>query len=137
MSRRNLILIIGAIFGLAIVITVISFSHRTTSPVKVRIGYLNITASLPLFVAEEKGFFAEEGIQYDASPLATSNQLVDAVVAGNVEMFPESSAAPVLAVQLQSPGRLKIFSASAITKSAPFDAILVKDSSPITKLSDL
>lgn len=105
--------------------------------VTVRIGYLNITASLPLFVAEEKGFLEAEGIKHESLPLATSNQLVDGVTAGNLDAFPESSAVPVLAVELQSPGRMKVFSVSSITKTAPFDALLVKENSPITKLSDL
>jgi ABC-type nitrate/sulfonate/bicarbonate transport system substrate-binding protein len=105
--------------------------------VGVRIGYLNNTGSLPLFVAEEQGYFKEEGISEEAVPIATSNQLVDALVAGNLDLFPESSAYPVLAVELQSPGRLKIFSASAITKQRPFDSLLVKENSPITKLADL
>jgi ABC-type nitrate/sulfonate/bicarbonate transport system substrate-binding protein len=103
----------------------------------VRIGYLSNTGSLPLFIAEEKGFFAEEGIHEEATPIATSNQLVDALVAGNLDAYPESSAYPALAVELQSPGRLKIFSASAITKQRPFDSILVKDGSAIRALSDL
>jgi ABC-type nitrate/sulfonate/bicarbonate transport system substrate-binding protein len=103
----------------------------------VRIGYLSNTGSLPLFVAEEKGFFTEEGIHEEATPIATSNQLVDALAAGNLDAYPESSAYPVLAVELQSPGRLKIFSASEITKQKPFDSILVKDSSPIGTLPDL
>jgi NitT/TauT family transport system substrate-binding protein len=107
------------------------------TPVTVRLGYLNITASLPLFIAEEKGFFAEEGLKYEATPIATSNQLIDGLAAGNLDVFPESSAVPVLAVELQSPGRMKVFSVSAITKKAPFDAILVKENSPITKLADL
>ena len=103
----------------------------------VKIGFLNNTGSLPLFVAEEKGFFNEEGIREEATPIATSNQLVDALVAGNLQAFPESSAYPVLAVELQSPGRLKIFAASAITRQRPFDVLLVKENSPIAKLSDL
>jgi ABC-type nitrate/sulfonate/bicarbonate transport system substrate-binding protein len=103
----------------------------------VKIGYLQNTGSLPLFVAEEKGYFAEEGIREEATPIATSNQLVDALVAGNLQAFPESSAYPVLAVELQSPGRLKIFSASAITKERPFDSLLVKENSSVKKVSDL
>jgi ABC-type nitrate/sulfonate/bicarbonate transport system substrate-binding protein len=101
------------------------------------VGYLNITASLPLFIAEERGFFTEEGVKHEATPIATSNQLVDGLAAGNLDAVPESSAVPVLAVELQSPGRLKVFSTSAITKKAPFDALLVKENSSITKLSDL
>jgi NitT/TauT family transport system substrate-binding protein len=132
-SHRPSILIV-LLLG-AVVITIGSCSRR--EPTTVRIGYLNITASLPLFIAQEKGFFADEGIKYESTPIATSNQLVDGVAAGNIDVFPESSAVPVLAVELQSPGRLKVFSVSAITKKAPFDAILVKDESPIAQLGDL
>ena len=103
----------------------------------VRIGYLNIVASLPLFVAEERGFFKDAGIQYDATVIATSNQLVDAIVAGNLDCYIESSAVPVLAVELQSPGKLRVFSVSEITSQAPFDALLVKEDSSIKRLPEL
>jgi len=136
MSRtRNLIF-----FASSLVVLVglsVSSACRREPPVTVRIGYLNITASLPLFIAEEKGFFGEEGVAYQAVPIATSNQLVDGIVAGNLEMFIEASAVPVLAVELQSPGRLKVFSVSSITRKAPFDALLVKDASLLRKLQDL
>jgi ABC-type nitrate/sulfonate/bicarbonate transport system substrate-binding protein len=122
----------------ALAILAVFFSGGCGSkPTTVRIGYLSNTGSLPLFVAEEKGFFTEEGIHEEATPIATSNQLVDALVAGNLDAYPESSAYPALAVELQSPGRLKIFSASAITKRRPFDSILVKEGSPIKTLADL
>ena len=125
-----------------IVIAIVAFlffglwKHREEG-VSVRIGYLNIVASLPLFVAEEKGFLHEEGVNYETSVIATSNQLVDAVVAGNLDCYIESSAVPVLAVELQSPGKLKVFSVSEITKEAPFDALLVKSNSSIKTLVDL
>jgi NitT/TauT family transport system substrate-binding protein len=90
-----------------------------------------------LFIAEEKGFFAEEGIRVETTPIATSNQLVDAVAAGNLDLFPESSAVPVLAVELQSPGRMKVFAVSSITQRTPFDAILVREDSSVTTLSQL
>ena len=94
-------------------------------------------ASLPLFIAEEKGFLAEEGLQFKTTAIATSNQLVDGVVAGNLDCYIESSAVPVLAVELQSPGKLKVFAVSEITRETPFDALLVKEDSPIKALSDL
>jgi len=106
-------------------------------PVTIRIGYLNIVASLPLFIAEEKGFLRDEGLKYEASVVATSNQLVDGLVAGNLDAFVESSAVPALAVELQSPGRVKLISVSEITAEAPFDSLLVKKESKIKSLQDL
>ena len=107
------------------------------SPTTARIGYLNITASLPLFVAEAKGFFLDEGVQIETQQMATSNQLVDGVAAGNLDAFVEASAVPVLAAEIQSPGRFAVFSVSAITTDAPFDAVLVLENSPLTSIDDL
>jgi len=134
--RRSVV--VTALVILVVAAGILFFVDRPReAPVTVQIGYLNITASLPLFIAEEKGFFTAEGLQHKSTPIATSNQLVDGIVAGNLDAFPESSAVPVLAVEHQSPGRLKVFSVSSITKKTPFDAILVKENSPIAQLSDL
>ncbi len=135
--KRNYLIVTLVALVIVIVGAIIWFKGKPTDTSTVRIGYLNITASLPLFIAEDKGFFADEGIKFQSLPIATSNQLVDAIAANNLDAFIESSAVPVLAVELQSPGRLKVFSVSAITKKAPFDSLLVKDSSSINKLSDL
>src|SRR5688500_7564048 len=120
-----------------VAIVFLAIGRTSTEPTRARVGYLNITASLPLFIAEEKGYFADEGVTVIASPLQTSNQLVDGIIAGNLDAFVEASAVPGLAVHLQSPGKLKIFAASAITKEAPFDAILVPSASKLSSLRDL
>ena len=103
----------------------------------VRIGYLDLITNLPLFVAEEKGFLREEGIECKVIPVASSNQIVDDTVAGKLDCFIGASTVPVFAAELQSPGKLKVFSVSEITQQNPFDALLVKEGSPIKTLSAL
>jgi len=136
--NKKVLIGVGAIVIVALIIGIyFGWKGPSEKETTVRIGYLNIVASLPLFVAEEKGYLEDEGIKYETTTIATSNQLVDAVVAGNLDCYIESSAVPVLAVELQSPGKLKVFSVSEITPQAPFDALLVKEDSPIKALSDL
>ncbi|MBI2192043.1 MAG: ABC transporter substrate-binding protein [Planctomycetes bacterium] len=137
MNMRRWTLFGGAVLLVAVVALIVILTRPSESPATVRIGYLNITASLPLFIAEEKGYFGEEGVQVETHQIASSNQLVDGVIAGNLDAFIEASAVPVLAVELQSPGRLKVFSVSSITRQAPFDALLVKEDSPLRSLQDL
>lgn len=132
---KHIVIAAGIIFLVGLLVLV--FGSRKDLPTTVRIGYLNITASMPLFVAEEKGFLAAENIQYEAIPIATSNQLVDGVLAGNLDLFVESSAVPVLSAEIQLPGRLKVFSVSSITKKTPFDTLLVKKGSKIKSLLNL
>ena len=124
-------LIIGAI---ALLISSIDRDREARS---VRIGFLNIAASLPLFIAEKNGFFRDEGIDIETYPIATSNQLVDGILADNLDVFVESSAVPVFAAELRSPGALKIFAVSSITSEKPFDTILVRSESPLDGLKDL
>ncbi|UCC21887.1 MAG: ABC transporter substrate-binding protein [Planctomycetota bacterium] len=103
----------------------------------VRIGYLNLVTSLPLSVAVEKGFFIEQGVDYKAVPVASSNKIVESVITGDLDCFVGASAVPVLASELKAPGRLKVFAVSEITADQPFDALLVRKASPIRTLSDL
>ncbi|MHC4159286.1 MAG: ABC transporter substrate-binding protein [Planctomycetota bacterium] len=103
----------------------------------VRIGYLNLVTSLPVFIAQDKGFFAEQGIDYKIIPVASSNRIVESIVAGELDCFVGASAVPALAAELRSPGKLKVFAVSKITADKPFDALMVKKDSPIRTLSDL
>ncbi|UCE99628.1 MAG: ABC transporter substrate-binding protein [Planctomycetota bacterium] len=109
-------------------------SEKSTT---VRIGYLNLVTSLPLSIAEQKGYLTAKGVKFKAVPLATSNQLADAVITGELDCYVGASVVPVFAAELRSPGKIKVFTASEITSNQPFDALLVKDDSAIETLSDL
>ena len=62
----------------------------------VKIGYLPIMASLPLYVAQENNYFVEQGVQIETTQLQSSNQLVDALVRGDIDIVVETSAVPAL-----------------------------------------
>lgn len=137
MNQNRKLLVAGTVVALVIVADLVAGCRSPQAPMVARVGYLNITASLPLFITEANGYFAEEGVQVETFEIATSNQLVDGIVAGNLDAFIEASAVPVLAVELQLPERLKVFSVSSITKEAPFDTVLVREDSAPANLQDL
>lgn len=62
---------------------------------------------------------------------------MDGIIAGTLDAFVEASAVPVLAVELQAPGRLKVFSVSSITQEHPFDSILIPANSSIKTVQNL
>ena len=128
-----------AVVGFLLVVSLLAVAQilREDRVPPVRIGYLPILASLPLFVAQENGYFNESGITIETVPLQSSNQLVDALLRGDIDIAVESSAAPVFMVETVDPGRVKIFSASDITVDAPFDSIVVRKESPIETLNGL
>jgi len=126
------VLVIGAI---SVALIMMPEFNRDARPV--RIGFLNIAASLPLFIAEENGYFPAAGVEIETYSIASSNQLVDAILANNLDMVVEASAVPVFAATLQLEGAQKIFAVSSITSERPFDALLVRADAPLQSLADL
>jgi ABC-type nitrate/sulfonate/bicarbonate transport system substrate-binding protein len=102
-----------------------------------RIGYLDITASAPLFVAQETGLFDSVGVCVSTEIFGTSNQLVDAIAADRIDYVVEVSAVPALALAARDPNRFAISAASTISPEEPFDAIVALRTSGIAALSDL
>ena len=113
------------------------FSPKQEEQRVVKIGYLPIMASLPLYVAQENNYFTEQGIQIEAIQLQSSNQLVDALVRGDIDIVVESSAVPALIAETIDSGKMKIFSVSDITPETPFDSLIVKQDSSLSSLKNL
>ena len=143
--NTKLIAIMIVLVGILIVTTTILYFNLSGFSVYepqetqkiVKIGYLPILASLPLYVAQENNYFENEGIKVELVQLQSSNQLVDPLVRGDIDTVVESSAAPALIVETIDPNKIKIFSASDITSQTPFDSVIVKKNSNINNLKDL
>ena len=120
-----------------IVVGLFSITYFKKDKNTVKIGQLPILASLPLYVAQENGYFTEQGIEIEVFNLQSSNQLVDAVVRGDIDIVVESSAVPALIVETIDSNKLKIFSVSDITPETPFDSVIVKADSTLESLEDL
>jgi ABC-type nitrate/sulfonate/bicarbonate transport system substrate-binding protein len=104
---------------------------------EVRVAYLQIIPSLPVFVAQEQGLFEKENLRLNAITLGSSNDLVNAMLAGQADILPATSLVPIIHLEIQSPGRVRIFSHSRMNDSNSLDKIIVKDSSPIHTLDSL
>lgn len=124
-------------FIIILLLSFVALHSCRPAPPTVHIGYLNLITSLPLFIAQEKNFLTAQGIKFEAIPVATSNQLADDLIAGDLDCYIGASVVPVFVAELKSPGKMKVFTASEITPHQPFDALLVKVGSPIKTLSDL
>lgn len=103
----------------------------------VRVAYLPIVSSLPLFIAEDKHLFEQENIQLKKTPIANSNDLLNALVAEQVDMLPAVSLIPIIHLEIESPGRVRLFSHSRMRPTNAFDGLIVKEASPIKSLKDL
>lgn len=104
----------------------------------IKIGYLPIITSLPVFVSQEYNYFEDEGIKADFIQLQSSNQEIEALVRGDLDIVAISSAVPAFIAENVDPGKFLIFAVSEPPISnQPFDSIIVKKESPLNLLKDL
>jgi len=105
----------------------------------VKIGYLRIVVSFPTYVAQEKGFFAEEGLEVELIPFNSGSAIIDALVAGRIDANCGSATTGHWFVAQAAPDRFKIFliNGSKANKENNAFSVVVKKDSPIKDLKDL
>ncbi len=134
--------LIYSLVGLIAIVAIIALARHSSTPEvveapKVRIGVLNLTSNLPTMIAQEEQLFEKHGLKPEFVPFASSNQAIEALERGDIDMGIGISFIPLMIVEQKEPGKLKIFNASRMTSDHPFDRIIVKKDSPITNIQGL
>lgn len=109
----------------------------TQGALQIRMAYQPIVFGLPVFVGNEQKIFEKHNLSVEAKSFTSANDMMNALVAGQVDMVPGAPLVPVLSLESQYPGRFRIMSHSVMTSDRPFDRILVKTDSPIKTPQDL
>ena len=129
------------LFGIAVLVAAVSvgiwIASPRRAPEEVRVAYPPIIPSLPLFVAREQHFFEKQNLKIKLLPLSSSNDLVNALVAGQADMLPAVSLIPIVHLEIQEPGKVRVFSHSRMNENNALDKILVKENSTLRTLPDL
>ena len=108
-----------------------------SEPGKIRMAYQPIVFGMPVFVAQEQKYFEKNNLVVDAKSFTSANDMINALVAGQVDMVPGAPLVPVLSLESQYPGRFRVFAHSIMTTEKPFDRVLVKTNSSINSIADL
>ena len=94
-----------------------------TAKAKVSLGMLRLTSSAPLFIAMEKGYFADEGLEIDAQwfdaahpiAVATASSKIDVGATGiTASLFNMAASGQQLAIVADKGREQKGFSSSAL-----------------------
>lgn len=104
---------------------------------RVRIAYPPVMASVPLFVAQDHQMFAQHGVKAQALPFSSSNDLVTALATGQVDLSPAVSLIPLIHLEIQHPGKIRIFAHSRMRRENSTYRVVVRNDSPLRGLSDL
>ncbi|MFA7302508.1 MAG: ABC transporter substrate-binding protein [Candidatus Paceibacterota bacterium] len=104
----------------------------------VRIANLPVVQGLPLYVAVEKGYFKEAGITVEIIKYEAPNQIIDAVMAGQVDFTSPSGALGITGIaDAKNPGKLKVYAISGGTQGNSGASFVVPSGSTLSQLSDL
>jgi len=130
-----------ALFGAA-VLAIIAVVLYLIAPAKTRdvvrvVNPPSIIASLPHWVAEERGFYKEAGVEVKAIAVSSSAVMAQAITSGDADVLPAVSLLDVLTSQGQALNRPLVFSHSRMVKNPPFESILVPHASTLTTAKDL
>ncbi len=115
------------------------FGTQTTQETNtVRMGSLPVVHALPVYLAIEKGYFKEAGIDLQLVPLESPSQIIDGIMQNKLDFTSTSGAAGISAVaNFKNPGKLKLYALSGGTKENTNETILIPIDSNITSIKEL
>lgn len=132
---KKITITIVAIIIILVVGSIYFFQPREKAVV--RVGYLPITACLPYFVGEEMGYFSKQGLDIKPVRFETSQQMMDGLLQGQVDVITSAASAVGLLVQEKSPDQFKVFGVNTNGTDNPLEVLLVKANSNIKTAQDL
>lgn len=137
-SNNRRTLLSGAIAGAALAaIGMPSIVNAQGTP-KIRIGFWPVASALPFFVAIEKGYFKEAGLDVEALKFQSAQQVMESMLAGRAEGSSNGTASAVLAIgEIAQPGLFKIFCTNPTNAKYILDEFVIAKDSPIKSLVDL
>lgn len=105
---------------------------------KIRIGYVPLAVTLPLFVANDEGYFKEQGFEVELVRFASSNEVGNAGTTGQVDILSAASNV-VFDIGFVSSKRHKLILPNLYSdkKGNITDYILVRDTLKIKTINDL
>jgi NitT/TauT family transport system substrate-binding protein len=133
-ARRRALLTAGAALG-ALAMPRLA---RSQSGTKVRVGYWPIAAGLPFYVAVEKGYFKEAGLDVEPIKFAGAQQVMEAMLSGRADGSANGTGSANLAIgEIASPGLFKIIVSNPSNVQHVLDEFLVAKDSPVKAISEL
>lgn len=127
--------IVAALCLVILLVAVLRYTGRRKG--RVRIAYAPILASLPVFVAQDQQMFQQQRLQAEVVSFSSSNDMVSGLVAGQVDVLPAVSLVPLLHLEIQHPGKFRVFSHSRMRRENSTYRLVVRSSSAVQKLQDL
>lgn len=138
-SVRQVFTPIIILFGvlMLIVFSLPACSKKNEESKEIRIGYIPYSSSLSFFVADEQGFFKEKHLNVKAIKCASTNEAVNALLAGQLDFVMGVGLSTFFAVEGASPNSFKCFQPCVEDSNHTVSYLLVPKESPLNDISEL
>lgn len=124
--------------AVALIVAVASFVVPKKEKTPVRVVVLsNIIPTLPHWVAQERGFYAGEGLEPKEYPFTSSSEPISAMANGDADFLPGVAMLDIMNGVAKLKLRPVLISHCRVSKAQPFECLLVPNGSPIGSLKDL
>jgi len=140
MNRRRALLSIAVILVVValIAVTISKFrGPRDSSLREVKIAYVPFSANLPFFIALEKGYFDQQHLRILPVKTADTSEMLNALLAGDVQAVAPVGFAAVFGVEQRSPGSVKAYLPGGETTGHVVSNILIPRDSIIKSPEEL
>ena len=137
MKNKKIILVISSFLIIVIIIGILLLNNKEEAKV-IRIGDLPVVQGLPLYVAIEKGYFKDAGINVERIKFEAPNQIVDALLQDKIDFGSPSIALGITGIAVfKNPGKLKIYAVSGGRIENPNENLLVHKNSDVKSWEEL
>jgi NitT/TauT family transport system substrate-binding protein len=104
---------------------------------KMRVGVFNVSTALPYYVAIERGYFADAGLQVETVPLQTPTLIVQAMVTSDLQATSNLVTLEGANIDHRRPGTAVYFTLNGQNAKFRMEQFLVRPASPAKTLADL
>jgi len=118
-------------------ILVFNLIKSPATPGKIKIGYQPLTVNAALYAAIEQGYFSKNNVEVEMVRFETTDQIVNALITGQIDMSGIIAYYPLLSVETQTADRFKIFAANQQNDSEHIDFLIVSSDPSIIQYNNL
>jgi NitT/TauT family transport system substrate-binding protein len=104
---------------------------------RIRMGYMQVSTGLPLFVALERGMFVRERLDVEPIMFESVNQAMDAMLTGRIDGIQGVGFTTFMAVEQNAPGQFRLFWTCADTKEKYTSALLKRKGLPYVSIESV
>jgi NitT/TauT family transport system substrate-binding protein len=129
------VLIILTILSIGILFLLLNKKQKEKKPV--RFGYLPLSSSLALYVAQENDFFDQENIKVELVKFESSNLMAEALISDSIDAEISASSFIMALLAQDEKTAFKIFMVNSFDKENYITALITKKDSNIENINDL